>query len=164
MIVISDTTPIISLIKAGQLQLLEKMFGTVFIPQAVYKELTTNITFSDEAKIVKSCSFLQTSFLSDRKAINTLQNATGLDSGESEAIILVHEKSADLLLIDEHKGRQTAKKLGIPITGTLGILIQAYNEKYLNASDIEICISRLKECGIRVSEALYQTLHEHIRT
>ena len=32
MIVISDTTPIISLIKAGQLQLLETLFGKVMIP------------------------------------------------------------------------------------------------------------------------------------
>ena len=38
MIVISDTTPIISLLKAGQLELLHKLYKTVLVPQAVYRE------------------------------------------------------------------------------------------------------------------------------
>ena len=38
MIVISDTTPIISLLKAEQLEVLEALFGEVFIPEAVYEE------------------------------------------------------------------------------------------------------------------------------
>lgn len=41
MIVISDTTPIISLLKINQLELLERLFENVMIPAAVYKELTT---------------------------------------------------------------------------------------------------------------------------
>lgn len=39
MIVISDTTPVISLLKIGRLDLLERLFGGVFIPDAVYAEL-----------------------------------------------------------------------------------------------------------------------------
>ena len=39
MIVVSDTTPIISLMKAGQLELLQKLFEVVCIPDAVYREL-----------------------------------------------------------------------------------------------------------------------------
>ena len=42
MIVVSDTTPIISLLKAGQLELLRKLYATVLIPTAVYRELTEN--------------------------------------------------------------------------------------------------------------------------
>ena len=36
MIVIADTTPIITLIKLNRLELLEKLFGSVMIPSAVY--------------------------------------------------------------------------------------------------------------------------------
>lgn len=42
MIMISDTTPIISLLKADQLGLLEKLYGNVLMPRAVYRELTEN--------------------------------------------------------------------------------------------------------------------------
>lgn len=52
MIVVSDTTPIISLMKAGQLELLQKLFDVVCIPKAVYRELTGNETFFEEVRIV----------------------------------------------------------------------------------------------------------------
>lgn len=54
MIIISDTTPIISLIKSGHLELLEKLFGEVLIPEAVYGELISNITFKEEAAQIKN--------------------------------------------------------------------------------------------------------------
>ena len=43
MIVVADTTPIISLMKAGQLELLQKLFGDVYIPKAVYREIRYHI-------------------------------------------------------------------------------------------------------------------------
>lgn len=45
MIVISDTTPIISLLKINQLELLNHLFGEVQIPDAVYEELISNAKF-----------------------------------------------------------------------------------------------------------------------
>ena len=54
MIVVSDTTPIISLLKINRLNLLEKSFGKVLIPNAVYEELTADIRFIEEAKIIKN--------------------------------------------------------------------------------------------------------------
>ena len=57
MIVISDTTPIISLLKADQLGLLEKLYGNVLIPRAVYRELTENPRYTKEAAIIKKLDF-----------------------------------------------------------------------------------------------------------
>lgn len=42
MIVVSDTTPLISLLKIDRIGLLEKLFGQVLIPQAVFDELTVD--------------------------------------------------------------------------------------------------------------------------
>ncbi len=55
MIVVSDTTPIISLLKADCLELLQRLYGKVLIPMAVYKELTENPSYEKEAEIT-SCS------------------------------------------------------------------------------------------------------------
>lgn len=49
MIVISDTTPIITLSKIKRLDLLQKLFKNILIPQAVYSELTSNVQFQNEA-------------------------------------------------------------------------------------------------------------------
>ena len=162
MIVVSDTTPIISLMKVGQLELLHKMFDVVFIPRAVYLELTENKTFLEEAKIIQECKFIYVEKVGNEKSVIILRNFTGLDAGESEAIILADEKCSDVLLMDEHKGRQVAKKMGITITGTIGILTQAFDEGILTKEDVKGCIEQLKENGIRISEKLYQRLMEHI--
>lgn len=45
MIVVSDTTPLISLLKIDRIDLLERLFGEILIPQAVFDELTANERF-----------------------------------------------------------------------------------------------------------------------
>lgn len=156
MTVISDTTPIISLIKINRLDLLEKLFGEVLIPEAVYRELTTNALFENEAIIVKASAFLKTSAVQNRKSLQLLQAASGLDDGESEAIILADELKSDVLIMDERKGRKVAKKLGIKITGTVGVLLQAYSETMISSDEIKAYLDRLKNSNIRLSESLIQ--------
>ena len=113
MLIVSDTTPIISLMKIEQLYLLEKMFGYIVIPKAVYDELTVNEKFAKEILKIKEAEFVKVGEVKNDSSVNILRNVTGLDAGESEAIVMAGEKEADLLLMDEHKGRQVAKKLGI---------------------------------------------------
>ena len=138
MIVVSNTTPVISLMKAGQLELLHKLFGVVYIPKAVYKELTENKTFPEEIRIVQECKFLCVEEVDNKESVTILRNFTGLDAGESEAIILTGEKHTDILLMDEHKGRQAAIKMGITVTGTIGILAQAFDEGILTKESCTI--------------------------
>lgn len=156
MIVVSDTTPIISLIKINRLDLLEELFSEVLIPDAVFRELTTNTIFANEAQIVKSSSFLKISSVQNKKALQLLQAVSGLDDGESEAIILADELKASVLVMDERKGRKVAQKMGIKITGTVGILIQAYDEKKISANDVKSYLTQLKNSNIRLSESLIQ--------
>ncbi|MBQ6974998.1 MAG: hypothetical protein IJQ16_00390, partial [Selenomonadaceae bacterium] len=83
MIVIADTTPIITLIKLNRLELLEKLFGSVMIPSAVYDELTANPCFAEEAEIVRECNYLKVQNVIDRQSIKFLREIVGLDAGES---------------------------------------------------------------------------------
>ena len=69
MIVVSDTTPIISLMKTGQLKLLQKLFGVVYIPGAVYRELTENDVFSEEVRMVQECEFIYVEEVSNGKSV-----------------------------------------------------------------------------------------------
>lgn len=100
--------------------------------------------------------------VTDIRSVNLLQRATGLDAGESEAIILSDEAKADILLMDEAKGRMVAKQMGITIMGTIGILMAAYDEQLLSANDVLQCIDTLQANGRHISEKLYQQLRDKI--
>ena len=136
MIVVSDTTPIISLIKTKQLELLKNLFNEIIIPKAVFTELVSNNVFATEAETVRNCPYIRIKDVTEKRSVSILQEATGLDAGESEAIIMAEELGADLLLVDERKGRRVARQMGLPITGTLGILLQAFDESLITAEEI----------------------------
>ncbi len=154
MIVISDTTPIISLLKAGKLELLEKLYQKVVVPEAVFDELTANADYEDEWEDIIHCSFLSVEKVHNLESVNILRNVTGLDAGESESLILYGERQADLLLIDERKGRGVARKMSVKHVGTMGVLMQAFDEGVITAEEIRKILEILLENDIRLSRKL----------
>lgn len=52
-----------------------------------------------------------------------LQSALG--AGESETIAVALEVEADLILLDDKAARRLASPLGLPLRGTLGLLLKA---------------------------------------
>lgn len=156
MIVVSDSTPLISLMKASRLGILEKLFGDVMIPEAVFAELTANDAFPEEAALIQKSAYIKVVRVSDHKAVSLLQRATGLDRGESEAIVYADDTRADLLLMDEAHGRRVAKSMGLPIMGSVGILINAFREGLLTEGDVEAALNRMKQAGRHISERLIQ--------
>lgn len=162
MIVVSDTTPIISLLKIGRLDLLGKLFGEILLPDAVCEELTADERFADEASKVMNADYMKSVPVSNPGAVRILRMATGLDQGESEAIVLADEQKAGLLLMDEAKGRAVSEKMGIPVMGTIGILISAYDDKQITSEEARMCIDNLKRFGRHIGERHYQKLLDRL--
>jgi predicted nucleic acid-binding protein len=54
-----------------------------------------------------------------------------LDIGEAEAITLALELKADLLLIDERKGKLVADRLSVRNIGVLGVMIEAKHKRLI---------------------------------
>lgn len=162
MIVISDTTPIISLLKTGHLELLHHLYSRILIPKAVYKELTENPLYSEEAEIIKATEFLSVVAVENMASVNVLRSVTGLDTGESEALIMYDEQKADVLIMDEHKGRSVAKQLNVRVIGTAGILMLAYDKGLLQASKVKKCLRIMLDNNIRLDKKICNIVLTHV--
>jgi predicted nucleic acid-binding protein len=119
--IVSNTTPIISLLGIGQLDLLKQIYGHCWIPETVYQEVEAGRNKAYYADLSKK-DWIS---IESVKSIITNDIIHALDAGEAAAIMLALEQNADLLVIDERKGRGCARALNIPITGTLGVLLVA---------------------------------------
>ena len=162
MIVVSDTTPILSLLKAGRLGLLETLYQTVVMPEAVYNELVSNNNYAEEREAIENCAFLSVEKVHNMESVRILRDVTGLDEGESESLILYGEKAADLLLIDEHKGRGVAKKMSVEHVGTVGILMLAFDEGIITAQEVRETLEVLIVCDIRLSRKLCNKVLDYV--
>ena len=92
MIIISDTSVITNLAAIGQLDLLQKLYNKIFIPQAVYQELTgIDITIPGSLE-VQTLTWFEVYQVKNQGLVTTLLDKQ-LDIGECEAITLAIELS-----------------------------------------------------------------------
>jgi uncharacterized protein len=125
LLVVTDNSPLTALALADLLHLLRARWPLVIVPQAVWDE---SRHVGDNAALQRLDAARADGWLEVRHALHNDDVArlrTKLDAGESEAIALALELKAEWLLIDELKGRNVAKQLGLAVTGTLGLLIWA---------------------------------------
>lgn len=155
MIVVSDTSSLNGLAIIDYLSLLQQLYGQVLIPPAVAAELERGSQEDARIAVALSLDWIEIYQPSNQPLIEELQNQYHLDLGESEAIALALELNADELLIDERLGRREALRLGLSITGLLGILLVTKHRGWV--SEIRPIIDRLiNEANFRISDSLYQ--------
>lgn len=155
MIVISDTSPLSGLIIVGLPHLLSQIFGTVIVPEAVYRELMANGDDHLITQTIQTAEWITVQSVQDLLKVDRLKKDFLIDSGEAEAIVLVEELEADRLLIDERLGRDVAEQRGIQITGVLGILLLAKEQSLIR--EVKPCMDKLiEQANFRIRPSLYQ--------
>lgn len=141
--VIANSSPLIALEQLGLLDILKKIFGSIFVPPAVTIEVAPTVTLPE--------------WIAERtlsQSIGTQILSASLGAGESEALSLALELQASLLILDERPARRLASALGIPVIGTLGILLKAKNDMLI--SELKPHLTALQAHGFRVSPSLYE--------
>lgn len=150
--VVSNTTPIISLLKIGKLDILRKVYGKIIVPKAVYNEINAGKNKSYFIDL-SSLEWIEIKEIENKKSLHFFLD---LDAGEAEVIVLASELDADLVIIDETLGRKFAKNNELKVTGTIGVLLKA---KELGIVDnITSLIDLLIDNGIWISAKLRQTI------
>jgi len=158
-IVISDTTAITYLSQIGAIGLLKRLFKVIYIPEAVYHELTRQGDHIGGSKEVKTLPWIKVKKIHsyDQYARKYQKK---LDPGESQAIGLALHMNADLLIIDELDGRWEAKNQGIRIAGMLGIFKMAKERSIIPA--VAPYLNKLRLTSFKLSPVLYNMVLQDV--
>lgn len=153
MIIVANTTPIISLASIGRLDILEKLFGNVMIPEAVYREIKAKPGYGYEQ--------VDGAFIEVRAIQGLLYKdflLTQLDSGEAETIILAKEVNADFVVIDENLGYRIANNAGLTAIRTLSLLLKAKQKGHIE--QVKPLLDEMIAKGWWYSSAVYRAFLE----
>ena len=137
--VVSNSSPLIILYKCDQLHLLERLFGHVFIPEAVRKEVIHSSKDPHQSEAISRCDFIKARSIPQ----SSISFSRKLDRGEQEALILASALKADYLLLDDKRAQKEANDLQIPFIPTLAVLLKASQKGII--SDFEALLSELEQ-------------------
>ena len=149
MIVVADTSPLNYLILIGHADVLAALFERVLVPQAVLDELSSPRT---PAGVIAWMSSPPSWLKVQARREGLFGIDPSLDAGEREAISLALELRASALM-DEISGRREAKRHGLEVVGTLGILERAHALKMLDLRD---ALGKLQKTSFYLSSQLIE--------
>jgi predicted nucleic acid-binding protein len=150
--VVANTTPLIALSHVGHLSVLKRLYGEIIIPEAVYKELSVKKESVCKKAVDSSLDWIKVGHIQNQMA--KAMYKTQLHEGEVEVMILSQEVEADVVIIDDANAKKYAKYLGLPVTGTLGVLIKAKREGYVD--ELKPILYQMTEHGIYLSPKLIE--------
>ena len=160
MLAVSNTSPLRHLVAAAQADLLFHLFVQVLIPPGVAAELSDPGTPGDVRQwIAQPPIWLQICPLQSAPDAELMGS---LDRGEREAIQLAVEQKADILIIDEWKGRTIAGRRGLPIIGALGVLGDAFQRGLID--DPLAILREMRQHGFRINDRLAANFQVLLRT
>lgn len=128
-IVVSDCSPIRALHHLGLLGLCHDLYGAIVVPAAVRDELRRP---TSTCPAIDIASFPHFAVQIPRAAPTSVGVPPDLDPGETQAIALAVELHADLVLMDERKGTQAAREMGLTTIGVFGLLLEARRKGLIN--------------------------------
>lgn len=136
--VVSNTTPLLTLAGAGVLDILPRLYGTIFVPEQVVQEYMIG-------KLASDPDLNQLAWLQVDTNVALLPQFQALDNGEAAALSLAMMLPADFVLLDERRARRFAAPAHIVTVGSLGVLISA--KKQLLLPFIRPIIEVMKQQG-----------------
>jgi len=160
--VVCNSTPLIFLAKIGRLDLLEKIFDEVIIPEKVFSEVVIDGKekgYSDAFLVEK---FIEKGIISKKETKIKASNDLPIGEGELEAIELAVKLGIQDILIDEAKGRRIAKLYDLKPKGTLWVLTKAFEDDLISKEELKISIQELIKNGFRIREDILVDIFKEI--
>jgi len=144
-IIISDTSCLILLSKIDELNLLNKISDKVYITSTIHEEYGKDLPLWINIKEPHDNHY--------QKILEM-----DLDKGEASAIALSLEMDNSIVIIDDLKGRNVAKRLNLRYSGTFGLILKAKQIGIIQS--VKPILTKVKETNFRFSEKLFKLILE----
>lgn len=150
MIVISDTSVLVGLAAAQKLDLLQKLWKVVFIPQEVLREIKPGKPGHAEVQAAIAAGWLKVK----------PHGGPSLSMGEDGCLFLARELNAGLVLVDDEKARKKLSAAGFTVSGAVGVLVAGLRHNHVDGQEIPPIIQVWEKLGFRLSRELARLLQE----
>lgn len=141
--VIADSSFLIALAMIDALPLISRVFSEVFIPEAVFDEVVVWGAGLPGAEEVASAAWIKRITVKDADKVKAYR-AERLGVGEAETLALAEELKADLVLVDDERAWQAARRQGIAYLRSTELVLEAHRQQLLDA---EVTAVKLVELG-----------------
>jgi len=156
---VANAGPLIVLGKLGLTHLLSRLYDSILVPAPVYQEVVTRglELGQPDAYAVQMAVARHDLVVVGVEVGET--SAEGVEPclhlGERAAIQLARQEAADWVLLDDQLAREQALELGLCVKGTLGVIVEAFRQRLLNAEEVELVFQViLDRDDIWISDAL----------
>ena len=157
--IVSNTSPLIHLAKAGRLSLLEVCFSVVLIPKSVFDEIL-RYPQSPEALAVKRA--VDERWIKIGEIHKVITGFTAVAKAELDAISLaLQEKKA--ILIDDQAAVKIAQLFGINVYGTLYTIIKSVKSKHLSQKEAIAIVHQMMGNEFYLSSDVYALFLEKLK-
>ena len=151
-----DSSTIIALSRIGELDLLRKLLGKIYITKTIEKELLVD-KYPETDKIKKAIG----DWIVSEKVKGNIKQYTKYGLGEGEATLFLTEKKARLI-IDELNARRVADVENRDYIGLLGLIVASVEMKKIDKKKAKVVIAKLAESDFRMTVVLYKTIMDRI--
>ena len=152
--IVADSSPLITLAKIAQLDILPQLYRPILITPEVYCEVAVTGAGLAGAAEIATVEWIEVHSLRDPARLAGAQRELGLGIGEVSAILLAIELGADAVLMDDRDGRRAAWKMGVNTIGCVGVLEEAFRLKLI--PDLRATYRQLFISGAFVSRGILE--------
>ncbi len=152
MIVVSNSSPLISRARIGRLDLLRQLFGRIHIAGEVHQEVVVRGAGRPAAAAVQGADWIETHPAADAASLAALRTRHALGAGELATVLLSRTLRADLAIIDERAARRLGQAQGVAVMGCVGILERGHQRGLV--SDLRETYTHLLAHGIRINRQI----------
>lgn len=152
MIAVSNSSPLITLARVGQLEVLRQLFVEIHIAEEVRQEVVVRGAGRPAAHLVGAAEWIKTHPAAPADQILRLHPGRALGQGELATVLLARSLKADLAIIDERAARRLAKANGLAVIGCVGVLEIGHRRGLVK--DLRDTYRQLLVQGIRIDETI----------